>query len=222
MIEVDVQLDKEQIKDVLSYFDFVGGNTRLATQLAINASLTPARRVAKDEITDRVKIPAREITSNTKGLKIIKAYKDQPIPTGRIRASSGRPYLLTRYSTDAAIRSAGTTDGTLMAEPPPVPKGGIRVKVDPNKSPQIVQGHPLTVGKPFYMILRNSGTLGIVGRRKVPGPRGGMIFVMHSTDISQVFFQVKEDIAPEAGTIFTNKMVEKINYLLAKKYPPEG
>jgi GMP synthase (glutamine-hydrolysing) A subunit len=129
-----------------------------------------------------------------------------------------RGLLLSKFSTDALI--AGEKVSWL--KPPPVPPLGIRVKVKPDGAAKRVAGDSETTGQPFYLVLKNSGALGIAARRQSAGNRGGKLKVFHGPSLSQVFDEVRQEVLPEAGSELTAQLLDAMRYLLVKQYPPEA
>jgi hypothetical protein len=206
-----IEVDKAQIGEAQSLFEFVGGNSGDALRIAANKSTGPARTLASVNIRKQVRLPASYVKDL---LFIINATRGNPI--ARIRAFS-RGLLLTRFSTDPLISGEKAS----WIKPPLVPSGGIRVKIKPDDAPKIVAGNSETIpNKPFYIVLNSGQNIGIAARRKQSGPRGGTIKVFHGPSLSQVFRGVRDEILDDAAEIFQRQMLDSMRYLLAKKYPP--
>ena len=201
-----VEVNQDSVKEVLSLFEFVGGNAKNAIRVAINKTLPLAKTASSKGIRAELKISAREVG---KKLTVQKAASTKL--EGRIKASAkGR--LLSHYSTITAIKN----DSWSSLSPPAVPPRGIRVEVAPGQR-KIVKGSRDGSGSPFYIILPGSKTVAIAQRRKTAGPNGGTLKILYGPSVSQGFQNIKEDVP--ADTIYQEKMLESINYLLRKQYP---
>ena len=164
---------------------------------------------------------AREVAQRMPTAVVVAAYSERlaiikatrKTLSGRISAQK-RGLLLTRFSTDPLI--AGDKVGWIR--PPSVPPQGIRVKVKPTGSPQVVEGGPDTAGnKPFYMVLNKGQNIGIAAR--LTGTRKVKVF--HGPSLSQVFDDVRSDVTPQAQQILRDELIDAMRYILAKKYPPQ-
>ena len=201
-----VEVNQDQVKEVLSLFEFVGGNAKNAIRVAINKSLPITKTANSKGIRAELKISAREV-----GKKLVVAKASSSKLEGSIKASKkGR--LLSRYSTIPAIRN----DSWSSLSPPAVPPRGIRVEVTPGQR-KVVQGSSEGKGSPFYIILPSSRSVAIAQRRKTAGPKGGTLNILYGPSVSQGFKNIKEDVP--ADDIYQAKMLESINYLLRKQYP---
>lgn len=203
-----VTVDPAQLAEATSLFKFVGGNTDEALRVAINQTTPRTRTASSRLIREQVRLKAGYVSER---LTIIKATRKAL--SGRISAQK-RGLLLTRFSTDPLI--AGDKVGWIR--PPSVPPQGIRVKVKPTGSPQVVEGGPDTAGnKPFYMVLNKGQNIGIAAR--LTGTRKVKVF--HGPSLSQVFDDVRRDVTPQAQQIFRDELIDAMRYILAKKYPPQ-
>ncbi len=201
-----VEVNQDSVKEVLSLFEFVGGNAKSAIRVAINKSLPLVKTAASKGVRAELKINAREV-----GKKLVVQKASQTKLEGRIKADAkGR--LLSRYSTIPAIRNGSWSS----LSPPPVPPRGIRVEVAPGQR-KVVTGSREGTGSPFYIILPGSKTVAIAQRRKTAGPNGGTLKILYGPSVSQGFQNIKEDVP--ADEIYQAKMLESINYLLRKQYP---
>jgi hypothetical protein len=200
-----VEVNSAQVKEVISLFEFIGGNSKDAFRIAINKTLPIAKTAASVGIRAELKIKASEVKK-----KLVNEKATRGKLQGRIK-SSKKGRLLARYSTTAAIRN-NTWAGS---SPPPVPKRGIRVEVTPGQR-KVVRGSSDGKGSPFYILLKN-GVVSIAQRRKTAGPRGGKLLLLYGPSVSQAFGNIKEDVAAE--DIYQSKMLESINYLLRKEHP---
>ncbi len=207
MISYNVTANKEQIAEAISLFEFVGGNTTDAVRIAINRAAPKVRTKASAAIRTQVRLTAGYVNEK---LTITKATKKSL--SGAIRAES-RGVLMTKYSTNT--QAASEKIGWIL--PPANPPGGIKVKIKPSGSTQAVKGSPgEIIGKPFYMVLRNSHALAIAGRKP-----GGGIKVFHAPSVSQVFNTVRDDVLQEAADIYQSELLDAMRYILVKQHPPE-
>lgn len=205
MIGYSVRVNKAQVADAVSVFEFIGGNTSDAVRIAINKSAPKIKTRASREIRNQVRLRAGYVGDR---LTIVKATRDKL--DGRIRTPS-RGLLLSKFSTDSQISG----DKVSWFKPPPAPARGIKVKVKPTGSTK--SPGPDT----FYMVLPKSRALAIVRRRDKPGPEGGLIDVLYGPSLSQVFNDVKNDVLPEAEQEYQAQLLDAMRYILVKKYPPE-
>jgi hypothetical protein len=210
-IQYEITADTAQVAEAVSLFEFVGGNTSDALRIAINKTAPKVKTMASRAIRDQVMLRASYVNER---LKITKATR------GRLSAAISTPargLLMTRYSTDSVV--AMGVDKFSWIKPPPIPSGGIRIKIKTNGS---TKGAPSFDGnKPFYMVLKNSHALGIVARLDTPGKRGGRFEVFNSPSLSQVFDTVRGDVLRAASTEYQAQLLDAMRYLLVKKYPPE-
>ena len=200
-----VEVDREQLAEAISRFEFIGGNTSNALRIAINATLPKTRTLASSKIREQVRLKAGYVNDKLVIRRATKAKLSGAINTPK------RGLLLSRFSTDAQVAS----DGIRWLKPPAMPAQGIRVKVKPTGSAKTVS--PVAGNKPFYLVLKNSRALGIAVRvgtsRKVE--------VLHGPSLSQVFNDVRVDVTPWASDELTKEMLDAMRYILVKKYPPE-
>lgn len=209
--EYNISANPEQIADAISLFEFVGGNIDEALRVAINKTAPKTRTAASRAIRDQVRLKAAYVNER---LTIRRATRKNL--SGAISTPT-RGILLSRFSTDAQI--ANTTISWISAPKPPA--GGIKLRVKPSGSTKTLGGHPEIDGKPFYLVLRNSRALGIAGRLKSPGKRGGKFKVFYGPSVSQVFNDVRNDVLPTASAEFQAQLVDAMRYILVKKFPPE-
>lgn len=207
MIGFKVEADSAQVKDAVSLFKFVGGNTSNAIRIAINKAGPRVRSStalpgggASQRVRQQVRLKASYVNER---LKFTRATSTNL--TGRISAPS-RGILLSAFATNLT---------NFYGQP--------RVKVKPDASPTLVEGHDDTLpNKPFFMVLKNSGVVGIAARRNTPGPRGGKIKVFYGPSLSQVFASVKDDLQPVAADEYQAQLLDAMRYILQKQFPPEG
>ena len=202
-----VDVDKAQLADAISLFEFVGGNTSDALRIAINKTSPKIRTLSSVKIREQVRLQASYVKDKLTIRKATRANLSGSINTPK------RGLLLTKFSTDAQVAS----DGIRWIRPPVVPSGGIRVKVKPNGATKTV-GNGAAGDKPFYIILKNSHALGIARRNS---RHRNDIEVLHGPSLSQVFDDVRGDVTPEAGAEMTRQMVDAMRYILTKLHPPE-
>ena len=213
-ISWEVKVDEVAVKDAMNLFEFVGGNTAQAIRIAINKAGPKIRTLASRRIRDQVRLNAAYVRE--------RLLFDRATPwdlSGRI-TTTHRGMLMPRYSTDSAI-SGSTTGG--VGKVPATPPKGIRVKVKTSGAVKIFKGGKETDdNKPFFMVLKSSGALGIVARFNGVGPRGGKIKAYYGPSLSQVFGTVRDDILPQASQEFQAQLIDAMRYVLVKKYPPEA
>lgn len=204
-----VQVDPDKVKEAVSLFEFVGGNSADALRVAINKTTPKVRTASSRAIRDQVRLQAAYVNER---LTIIKATRRTL--NGRIRALS-RGLLLSRFSTDPLI--AGGKVGWFR--PPLVPPQGIRVKVKPDGGAKVVTGDADTRGnKPFYMVINKGANVAIAARLAGDNRK---VKVFSGPSLSQVFNTVRDQITPSAAAVFEGELLQAMRYLLIKQYPPE-
>jgi len=206
-VEYIITTDETQIAEAMALFKFVGGNIDDAIRIAINKTAPKVRTMASKAIREQVRLKAAYVNER---LTITKATRKNLL--GAIRTPT-RGLLMSRFSTDPQIAS----DSISWIKPPPVPSGGIKVKVKPTGSSVPFNGKGID-GKPFYIVLKNARAIGIAGRN---ADGSGKLKVFHGPSISQVFNTVRDDILPAAADEYQAQILDAMRYLLAKKYPPE-
>ena len=203
-VAYDVQIDREAIKEALSLFEFLGGNSADALRVAINKTGPKVRTAASKAIRGEVRLTASYV-----GDKLGFKRATRADLSGAIRTPS-RGLLLTKFSDDPAVAAEGVS----WIKPPPQPFGGMFVKVKPSgAAKKIGRG---AASKPFYVVLKNSRALGIARRLA-----DGKLDVLHGPSLSQVFGNIREDVLPDAGAELQRQMLDAMRYLLVKQYPPE-
>lgn len=212
MIGHSVEVDQAQVAQAVALFEFVGGNSADALRVAINKTAPKIKTLASRRIRDQVRLSASYVGDK---LTISKASRSR---LSAAIMTPDRGLLLSKFSTEALV--AGEKVSWL--KPPPVPPLGIRVKVKPGGAAKRVDGDSDTVGQPFYMVLRNSGALGIAARRRLAGNKGGKLKVFHGPSLSQVFNDVRQEVLPQAGQELTAQLLDAMRYLLTKQFPPEA
>jgi len=205
-ISYTVTADQDAIKEAVSLFEFVGGNTADALRIAINKAAPKIRTVASRAIRDQVRLSASYVGER---LTLTKATRARL--SGAIKAPS-RGLLLSHFSTDAAVSG----DKVSWLKPPIVPKKGIRLKIKPSGGTTGAPG--IGTNKPFYVLLNNRKNVGIAARTGV----GRKIKVFSGPSLSQVFAGVRDDVMPQASQEFQAQLIDAMRYVLVKKYPPEA
>jgi len=207
-IGYNVEVDKAQVSDAVALFEFVGGNSKDALRVAINKAGPKIKTQSSRAIRDQVRLKAKYVNGK---LSFNRATRRNL--TGRISAES-RGVLLTRFATNAAISGEKVT----WLKPPPIPKGGIRVKVKPSGSSETMSRNW------FLMVLPNSRALAIARRKPKgqTGPRGGKYDIAYGPSVSQVFNKdTRDKLLPKAGEELTKQLLDAMRFLLQKKYPKE-
>lgn len=217
----DVKVDEATLKEVISAFEFVGGNTRDALRIALNKCAPKTKTASSKEIRSQVRLSASYVGER---LKITKATRSSL--SAAIRAPD-RGTLMTRYSTDSSV--ALGHDQFRWLRPPSIPATGIQIKIKasggakyaPSFKGTKTGADEVTKNRPFYMVLKKSNTLGIAARLVNPGPKGGRFKIFNSPSISQVFNTVRQDVLPTAGNELQSQLIDAMRYVLLKKHPPE-
>ena len=196
---MQVEVDRSSLQEVRALLaKFSDGATR-AHARSLNKTVTKSRTESSKEIRKQVRLNAAYVKSL---MTITKA--SQKTLQAKISTPS-RGLLLSRFSTDTSI--AG--DKTSWLKPPAIPKRGIRVNVKPTGGAKVFEGDSEIEGKPFYMVLPGTnGRVAIAGRRSKIGSDGGRIKVFYGPSLSQVFTDVKEDIA-EPLALYQMQQFEK-------------
>ena len=205
-ISYTVTADQDAIKEAVSLFEFVGGNTADALRIAINKAAPKIRTVASRAIRDQVRLSASYVGDR---LTLTKATRARL--SGAIKTPT-RGLLLSRFSTDATVSG----DKVSWLRPPVAPKSGIRVKIKPDGGTKAAPG--LNGNKPFYMVINGGKNLAIAARLG----KGRKVKVFSGPSLSQVFAGVRDDIMPQASQEFQAQLIDAMRYVLVKKYPPEA
>lgn len=183
---MQVEVDRSTLQEVRALLAKFSDGAARAHARSLNKTVAKSRTESSKEIRKQVRLNAAYVKSL---MTITKA--SQKTLQAKISTPS-RGLLLSRFSTDTSI--AG--DKTSWLKPPAIPKRGIRVKVKPTGGAKVFEGDSEIEGKPFYMVLPGtSGRVAIAGRRSKIGSDGGRIKVFYGPSLSQVFTDVKEDIA---------------------------
>lgn len=206
-ITYDVQVDEVALKDVISAFEFVGGNSEDALRVAINKTAPKIKTAASKAIRTQVRLSASYVAGRLMVRKATRAKLSGAIGT------PSRGLLLSRFSTNAQV--AGDKVGWIR--PPLVPAGGIKVKIKPDGGTKAAPG--VNGNKPFYIVLNGGQNVGIAARLG-RGRKG--IKVFSGPSLSQVFATVRNDVLPAAGAELQAQLIDAMRYLLVKKYPPEA
>lgn len=204
-LEYNITADTAAIREAVSLFEFVGGNTNDAIRIAINKAAPKIRTRASREIRNQVRLSASYVNDRLSIRKATRKRLDGAITT------PSRGLLLSRFSDDPQVAN----ESIAWIKPPPQPFGGMFVKVKPT-------GGAVKVGrggesKPFYIVLKNSRALGIARRTA-----GGSINVLHGPSLSQVFNTVRDDVLAPAADEYQAQLLDAMRYLLVKKFPPEA
>jgi len=195
---IRAEVSRTSLRSVQVALKGISGEAPKVLTRSLNRTAQKAQTEGSKEIRKQVNLKAAYVKAR---LKVNKAsYRNL---TSSI-TTPVRGVLLSRFSTDRTISG----DGVSWIRPPKVPSRGIRVKVDPSSGAKVVSGHPETTGKPFYIVLKNSGRVAIAGRRTTPGPRGGKLKVFYGPSLSQVFDDVVDDIQGPMGD-FLQKEADK-------------
>ncbi len=209
--QFEIKADSASVAEAVSRFEFLGGNIPDAIRIAINKAAPKIKTAASRAIRDQVKLSAAYVNERLTIVKATKARLSAAIKT------PSRGLLMTRYSTDSTV--ALGVDKFNWISPPPIPARGIKIKI---KQAGSTKGAPGFEGnKPFYMVLKDSRTLGIVARRDTPGKKGGGIKVFNSPSLSQVFTTVREDVLPAAQAEYEAQLIDAMRYIMVKQHPPE-
>lgn len=213
MISQSVTVNRQDVKEAVALFEFIGGNSNDAVRVAINKTLPKVRTKSSVAIRQQIRLSAGYLTkpdpiTGKARLGVVKATRTKL--SGSI-STPKRGLLLSRFSTDSQI-SNGKTSWIL---PPPLPPRGIKVKIKPKGSPK-----PFSK-KAFYMVLPGSKALAIVVRRENPGKQGGLIDVAYGPSISQVFTTVKDDVYESASDDYQTEVLRAVEFLLRKQYPKD-
>ena len=205
-ISYTVTADQDAIKEAVSLFEFVGGNTADALRIAINKAAPKIRTVASRAIRDQVRLSASYVGDR---LTLTKATRARL--SGAIKTPT-RGLLLSRFSTDATVSG----DKVSWLRPPTTPRGGIRIKIKPDGGTKSAPG--LNGNKPFYMVINGGKNLAIAARLG----KSRKVKVFSGPSLSQVFTGVRDDIMPAASQEFQAQLIDAMRYVLVKKYPPEA
>jgi len=207
-LNYNVEVDKEQIKEAVSLFEFVGGNSDEALRVAINKAGPKIKTATSRAVRDQIRLKASYV-----GGRIAFKRATRRVLSGAISTES-RGILLTRFSTDSQISGEKVS----WIRPPEIPARGIRVKVKPSGSTEVMSREW------FYMVLPNSRALAIA--RRLPkgqtGPRGGKYDIAYGPSVSQVFGKdTRDKLIPQAADELTAQLLDAMRFLLQKKYPKE-
>jgi len=96
-VEYKVEPNREQLREAIAFFEFVGGNTRDAMRIAINKAGPKIRTASSSEIRSQVRLKAGFVKQRLKFTRSTRAKL-----SGAIRTPS-RGLLLTRFSTNSLI-----------------------------------------------------------------------------------------------------------------------
>src|SRR5690554_1654365 len=201
---MEAQVDRTSLQEVRALLAKFSDGARRAHARSLNKTVTKSRTESSKEVRKQVRLNAAYVKSL---LTITKASER------RLQAKISTPtrgLLMSRFSTDTSI--SGDKVGWL--KPPSVPPRGIRVKVKPTGDAKVFGGDEI-VGKPFYMVLPGTtGRVAIVGRRAKIGSQGGQIKVFYGPSLSQVFTDVKDDIAEPLALYQMQQFEKEIDAIL--------
>lgn len=201
---MEVQVDRTSLQEVQALLAKFSDGARRAQARSLNKTVNRSRTESSKEVRKQVRLNAAYVKSL---LTITKASER------RLQAKISTPtrgLLMSRFSTDTSI--SGDKVGWL--KPPPVPPRGIRVKVKPTGGAKVFGGDEI-VGKPFYMVLPGTtGRVAIVGRRAKTGSQGGQIKVFYGPSLSQVFTDVKDEIAEPLALYQMQQFEKEIDAIL--------
>lgn len=203
-VEFNVKVDREQIADAISLFEFVGGNSKDALRVAINQAGPKVRTAAGRAIREQVNLKAAYVNDRLTFKRATRANLSGAITT------PSRGLLLSRFSTEPNVANESIS----WIKPPPAPYGGHYVRVKPGAQVKIGRGGG---SKPFYIVLKGSRALGIARRTS-----SGGIDVLHGPSLSQVFDTVRDDVLPVAGQALQEELLDAMRFLLTKQYPMES
>lgn len=206
-ISYTVTADQDAIKEAVSLFEFVGGNTADALRIAINKAAPKIRTVASRAIRDQVRLSASYVGDR---LTVTKATRARL--SGAIKTPT-RGLLLSRFSTDAAVSG----DKTSWIRPPLAPNDRIRLKIKPNGGTIGAPG--ANNNRPFYIVLNGGKNVGIAARL---GRDRKKLKMFSGPSLSQVYASVRDDVMPQASQEFQTQLIDAMRYILVKKYPPEA
>lgn len=204
-VSYNVELDRSQIAEAISLFEFVGGNSADALRVAINKAGPKVKTLAGRKIREQVSLKAAYVNDR---LTFKRATRKDL--SGAIGTPS-RGLLLSRFSSEPNVAN----DSIAWIKPPPNPYGGHYVKIKPGEPAKKIGGGGDS--KPFYIVLKGSRALGIARRTS-----SGAIDVLHGPSLSQVFDDVRGDVLPDAGAELQAQLLDAMRYLLVKQYPPEA
>lgn len=210
--EYNVEVDRDAIKEAISLFEFVGGNSADALRIAANKAAAKTRTLASRTIREQLRLKAGYVGEQLALRRATRANLSAVISSRKFGI------LMSRYHVNATIAE----EGKEWDSAPRAPISGIRVKVKPSGASIVFKGDDETTGLPFYMVLKNSNRLGIAARRKTPTALGSKIKVFHGPSVSQAFNSVRDDIRGTATGEFEFQLLDAMRYLLVKQYPQEA
>lgn len=220
MTTITIKPNPDDIRDALALFEFVGGNSDHALNVAINKTIPKVAtgqdpRSLSQQVRQQVRLAARYVKGK---LTITKSYRSTL--SGKI-STPYRGTLLSRYEYGAKAALIG---GLVIPDTP------IKVKVKPTGRAQVVENPPGTREPPFLFRLkgtREDGDLdyGIGFFRTEAGPKGGRIEALYGPSVSQVIASTKQGQSIQArasvyaGEELQLQLLDAARYLLQKQYP---
>jgi hypothetical protein len=200
-----IEINKAQLADVQELLEHIKNGADTAMRMAINDTVSKERTDSNKAIREQVKLPAGYVKEK---LKVRKATRANV--SGAISAESrGTP--MTRFPYTAYKR------------------GGVGVQIKPAGGKQLMPGAfllgPLMRGRSIEY-----GTVGIFIRKKKWIPKAQQrkkmgrfqgVRMLYSPSTSQVFIDVKDDLAEPLNAYMQQRLAAKADYLLKKENPPE-
>lgn len=197
-----IDIDKSQVADAISAFEFVGGNTKDALRIAINKTGPKIRTQASRLMRQQIRFTAGYVAERL----LFKRAKTSSL-TGYIRAPKYEN-MLSRFDTNPTVASEKVN----WIRPPLVPKTGIKIKIKPN-------GPSHNMGKDaFYMVL-NGGKNVAIAERMTSARKPVQVF--YGVSVSQAFSNIRTAVLPDAANEFQAQLIDAMRYILVKQHPPE-
>lgn len=210
MVTYETQINVAQLQEVRLLLRHIKNGAAKALTIGANKAGPKIRTLSSLKVREQIRLKVAYVN---KHLTFQRATRDRP--TARIKTES-RGILLSRFSTDNLIADA---EKTSWIRPPQIPESGIRVKIKPSGASKILSSPPGSASKPFFLILRHSGRVGIAVRREGLGPRGGRLNVLHGPSLSQVYSDVRDEVMSVAGVEYVNEVKNAALYLVRKQEP---
>jgi hypothetical protein len=224
-IEYTITPDAEQLAELTRKLEFYGANTDEVLRVAINNTAKRARTStalpgggAKQRLLKRYNIKDAATRLGVTPTEYIN--ERLKVWTANRNSLIGKVYGEKRGMLLSPFRQGVTGLGTGEKSVPP------SVNVLLSSGTQPVGNIEGTEGKPFYVLTtQNAPTPGqilILGRRTVPGKKGGKLKAARTTSVSQAFDFLRKDMLPAVKTDFIEQQVRAARYLLQKlKVPME-
>ena len=220
--EFRIEPDPEQLAEMQRRLEIWGGSTADVLRVAINNTAKRARTStalpgggAKQRMTARYNIKDAAAKLNTTPSK----YIDERLKTWTANRNNlvGKVYAQKRGMLLSPFRQGVT--GLFTKEGPKQP--WVNVLNATGAVP--VDGRIRdTVSKPFYIQVRKTGQILIVGRRGTPGPKGGMLVAARTISVSQAFDFLIDEMEDIVKDDFVEQQIRAGRYWLQKlKVPTE-